>query len=73
MRRFPVKEKLNVGKLGHNVNHLNDGQMSVHKYLLTDCSVFCLVLEKDLDKRRLLYLAYCLQQEVNLYMKNTMK
>ncbi|KAL9951583.1 hypothetical protein ACROYT_G044267 [Oculina patagonica] len=39
MRRFPLKEKLNV----------------------------------DLDKRRLLYLAYCLQQEVNLYMKNTMK
>ena len=27
----------------------------------------------DLDKRRLLYLAYGLQQEVNLYMKNNMK
>ncbi|XP_073227424.1 uncharacterized protein [Porites lutea] len=39
MRRFPVKEKINV----------------------------------DLDKRRLLYLAYCLQQEVNLYVKNTVK
>lgn len=39
MRRFPIKEKLNV----------------------------------DLDKRRLLYLAYGLQQEVNLYMKSNMK
>lgn len=39
MRRFPIKEKLNV----------------------------------DLDKRRLRYLAYCLQQELNLYMKNTTK
>ena len=27
----------------------------------------------DLDKRRLLYLAYGLQQEVNLYMKSNMK
>ncbi|PFX19137.1 hypothetical protein AWC38_SpisGene16452 [Stylophora pistillata] len=39
MRRFPIKEKLNV----------------------------------DLDKRRLLYLAYSLQQEVNLYVKSNMK
>lgn len=73
MRRFPLKEKLNVGKLEYNLNHLNNGQLSVHKYLLIDCSVFCLVVDKDLDKRRLLYLAYCLQQEVNLYMRNTMK
>lgn len=51
----------------------NNGLLSLPMYLLIDCSVFCLVLEQDLDKRRLLYLAYCLQQEVNLYMKNTMK
>lgn len=55
------------------LNPSNNGQLCVHKYLLIDCSVFCLVLEQDLDKRRLLYLAYCLQEEVNLYMKNTMK
>lgn len=39
MRRFPVKEKLNV----------------------------------DLDQRRLMYLTYCLQEEVNLVMKNMTK
>jgi len=39
MRRFPVKEKLNV----------------------------------DLDQRRLMYLTYCLQEEVNLAMKNMTK